>query len=196
MQKIKLGVSKTTAFPITTLGDSTKVPVYDAGIKLPGVQTIELTKENEEFDVKGDNKVLLNPKIPTKYTGTITFAQKPPIDFFTKVLGFKKDTSGALVEDFNATPTPVGLAIEVKYSGGQTGRVQYYKVDFARTSESFDGTNEGSTPYTFDLAILPRLKDGLTFYSLDNPGSTGQAVAKTQYGKMLTEIVEQTTSSK
>ncbi len=194
MLKIRLGVSQTTAFPITTPGDSTKVPVYGAGIKLSGVQTIELTRDSEEFDVKGDNKVLLNPKTPTKYSGTITFAQKPPTDFFVKVLGFKTDSSGALIEDFNAAPTSVGLAIEVKYAEGLTGRLQYYKVDFARTSESFDGTGEGATSYTFDVAILPRLKDGLTYYELDNPGASGQAAAKTQYGKMLTEIVEQTST--
>ena len=184
-------------WPITTAGDSSKLPTYGTMISIDDAfVSLELTPEVSESDFYASNKIYFSSKQTTKVTGTLSLAALPD-EFYKNVYKFKEGTQGELVEELGKEPAECALGVEftTNNAAGEGGvRVQLYRVKFSKPSISAESASADSTvqPLTLTFTAFARAKDDRYLVKMANPGASGSTAKKQQYGKFLTAVVEPT----
>lgn len=121
--KISYGLSKLYYAKITAISND-GVPTYGTPVAIPGAVEISLDKEGDTYIKYADNVAYFTTAVNSGYSGSFTVTRLPDL-FYTDCLGYKVDTTGALVEDADAASTAFALLFKFNGDESNTDYVMY-----------------------------------------------------------------------
>lgn len=147
--KVRFGLEQVHVWPITA--ETSTETTYGPVIKIPGAVTLNLKAEGDENPFYADNILYFNEFSNDGYSGDLEMAIFPD-DFLEKILGYVKDTNGALVESADSKSANFALAFEFK---GDAKKIRhlFYKVNAGRPSIEGETISKNRTPKTESVPI-------------------------------------------
>jgi len=132
---------------------------YGSPVALPGGVNLTLDPEGDSSDFFADDSIYYSLSVNQGYSGTLELALVPEA-FLTDIMGYTKDSNGALIENADDKYSPFALGFEIQ--GDEKGRrVWYYNCSVSRSSQNASTKEQNATPQTESLSIkaMPRLSD-------------------------------------
>ena len=143
--KVRFGLSNVA---IAMLKDD---DTYDTPVKIPGAVSLSTSPEGDSDVFYADNGPYYTIATNAGYTGDLEMAIIPD-EIKQKILGWKIDNNGALVEIADAVAQPFALLFEV--NGDQKKRRNvFYSCTVARPEEENSTTEDSTTVTTEKLSI-------------------------------------------
>lgn len=162
MNKVKFGLKNVWVAPLTEKYDAITnkyTYTYDAPFAIKGAVNLSTSAVGDTNDMYADDVIYYSNSANQGYEGDFEMALVPE-DFETKILGFTKDSNGAIIENSNAKSRAFALGFEV--TGDSKGRkTWFYNCTAARPSMNAQTKESGATPQTDTLSLkfMPRLGD-------------------------------------
>lgn len=119
---------------------------YDTPVKVPGAVTITKDAEGDQSVFYADNIAYHTTNSNAGYTGELTMALIPD-SIKAKMLGWKIDTNGALVEIADGVPTPFALLYQIE-GDAKRRYIVTYNITANRPSEENNTTEDSTDPTT------------------------------------------------
>lgn len=157
--KVTYGLKNVHIWPITATSDE-GVPTYGTVINWPGATEIKMDPEGSNDPFYADDSVYYNGVSNTGYSGSLTSADAPE-DFLTSIMGYVKDTNGAIIENAEAIPKEFALAFEFK-GDAKKRRHLFYRCTAERPLVGSSTKEDKVEPNKPEIKItaLPRLDNG------------------------------------
>lgn len=147
--KVKFGLSNVHIAKMI-IGEEGTI-TFGTPFKIPGAVTLSLDAEGDSEPFYADNMKFWESFANNGYSGDLEVA-KLPEQFETEILGQRKDSNGAIVENINDKISPFAFMYQIE--GDQTGtRFCYYNTSVSRPSTEANTTEDTKTPNTDTLAI-------------------------------------------
>ena len=124
---------------------------YETPVHIPGAVNLTTDPEGDQSKFYADDIPYVTFTSNSGYTGELEMALIPD-DILKKILNFKIDTKGVVVEDAEALPAPFALLYEVK-GDAQKRRNLFYNVTATRPSNEYSTTEDSIEPQTEKLEI-------------------------------------------
>ncbi len=121
--KVKYGLSNVHIHPVKS--ESTSAVTYDSAFKLPGAVSLSLDPSGDSNSFFADDIPYYSEFSNNGYSVDFEVAMLNE-DFETKILGYVKDTNGAIIENVNAISTAFAMSFEFKGDKKRTRHVLYY----------------------------------------------------------------------
>lgn len=167
--KVKFGLKNVHVWPIT---ESEGTVTFGTVIKVPGAVNLSLDASGESNPFYADDVIYYNQFSNNGYEGDLELALVPE-EFLISILGFVRDTNGALVEVSDAKPSNYAMAFEFSGDKLETRHI-LYNCSSSRPSVTGATKEETVEPQTETLNIIaaPALDTGYVKAKLAK-GSTG-----------------------
>lgn len=147
--KVKFGLSNVHIAKLIEGEDG--AITYDKPFAIPGGVTLSLDANGDSNPFYADNIILFNDYGNNGYSGELEIA-KLPEQFYTDILGQRKDSIGGIVENINDKISPFALMYQIE--GDKTGtRFCYYNTTASRPSANANTTENTKTPNTDTLSV-------------------------------------------
>ena len=147
--KVKFGLSNVHIAKMI-IGEEGTI-TFGTPFKILGAVTLSLDAEGDSEPFYADNMKFWESFANNGYSGDLEVA-KLPEQFETEILGQRKDSNGAIVENINDKISPFAFMYQIE--GDQTGtRFCYYNTSVSRPSTEANTTEDTKTPNTDTLAI-------------------------------------------
>lgn len=173
--KVKFGLSNVHIAKMI-IGEEGTI-TFGTPFKIPGAVTLSLDAEGDSEPFYADNMKFWESFANNGYSGDLEVA-KLPEQFETEILGQRKDSNGAIVENINDKISPFAFMYQIE--GDQTGtRFCYYNTSVSRPSTEANTTEDTKTPNTDTLAITTSART-----------DTGNVRVKLPYSEENKEIYE------
>lgn len=173
--KVKFGLSNVHVAKMI-IGEEGTI-TFGTPFKIPGAVTLSLDAEGDSEPFYADNMKFWESFANNGYSGELEVA-KLPEQFETEILGQRKDSNGAILENINDKISPFAFMYQIE--GDQTGtRFCYYNTSVSRPSTEANTTEDTKTPNTDTLAITTSART-----------DTGDVRAKLPYSEENKEIYE------
>lgn len=173
--KVKFGLSNVHVAKMI-IGEE-GIITFGTPFKIPGAVTLSLDAEGDSEPFYADNMKFWESFANNGYSGDLEVA-KLPEQFETEILGQRKDSNGAIVENINDKISPFAFMYQIE--GDQTGtRFCYYNTSVSRPSTEANTTEDTKTPNTDTLAITTSART-----------DTGDVRVKLPYSEENKEIYE------
>lgn len=173
--KVKFGLSNVHVAKMI-IGEEGTI-TFGTPFKIPGAVTLSLDAEGDSEPFYADNMKFWESFANNGYSGDLEVA-KLPEQFETEILGQRKDSNGAILENINDKISPFAFMYQIE--GDQTGtRFCYYNTSVSRPSTEANTTEDTKTPNTDTLAITTSART-----------DTGDVRAKLPYSEENKEIYE------
>lgn len=173
--KVKFGLSNVHIAKMI-IGEEGTI-TFGTPFKIPGAVTLSLDAEGDSEPFYADNMKFWESFANNGYSGDLEVA-KLPEQFETEILGQRKDSNGAIVENINDKISPFAFIYQIE--GDQTGtRFCYYNTSVSRPSTEANTTEDTKTPNTDTLAITTSART-----------DTGDVRVKLPYSEENKEIYE------
>jgi len=156
--KVKYGL-RNVVYAKATIDLDTNKYTYAEPKKIPGAVNLTLSPTGDSNDFFADDIVYFSDTANQGYEGDLEIALVPE-SFLTEILGFEKDSNGALIENAEALTSPFALGFEVQ--GDEKGRRTWlYNCNVARPNQDAATQETSRTPSTETLSMkaLPRITD-------------------------------------
>ncbi len=124
---------------------------YDTPVHIPGAVNLTTDPEGDQSKFYADDIAYATFTSNGGYTGELEMALIPD-DILKKILNFKIDTKGVVVEDATAAPAPFALLFEVKGDVNKRRNI-FYNVTATRPSNEYSTTEDSIEPQTEKLEI-------------------------------------------
>lgn len=157
MGKVKFGLSNVHVAKITETEGKIN---YAKPLAIPGAVNLTADPEGETSPFYADNTKYFVSTSKQGYTGSLEIADVPD-EFLVDILGQKKDTNGAIIE--NSADKEARFALMCEVDGDPSKRrVVFYDCIATRPSIEYSTNEEGIEvkTTTMDLTMTPRSTDG------------------------------------
>lgn len=154
--KVRFGLSNVHYALLT----DEQTPTWDTPKAMKGAVSCSVDAEGENSPFFADNGKYWDTYSNNGYTMTLEMAMFPD-DFLVDVLGYHRDSNGAVFEVADAQPKPFALQYQIE--GDQTGtRYVAYNTKASRPSLSPATTEDSTEPSTesCDITVSPIEIDG------------------------------------
>lgn len=157
--KITYGLKK-LAYAKITFGEDGKV-TYGKPVMLPGARAIALSPVGEDVAVYADDINYVNITSNQGYDGDVTVLGIPEA-FLTDIMGMKKDTNGAIVENADDAKSPFALLGEFSSETALKKRFVLYNCTAGRPDFASNTKEESTeaTEYAIPLIASPATDTG------------------------------------
>ena len=165
MDKVKFGIKNVHVFPIVS--ETAGVPTYGSVINIPGTVSLSLDKQGDTNDFYADNIKYYTSVANNGYAGALEVAVIPD-EFRKKILKYREDNKGVLVEDI---AEPAHFAMTFEEDGDQTGtKFVLYNGTASRPSLDKSTTTETKEPSTqsLDISFAPLASGRVMAMSTDD----------------------------
>lgn len=168
--KVKFGLKNVNVFPITE--DTSSEITYGSVIPVPGAVSLSIKANGDSNEFYADDTVYWSEYSNNGYDGDLEIALIPE-EFEINILGYTKDTNGAIVEANTTKSKSFAMAFEIDGDVTQTRHI-LYKCSASRPDVEAETKKEKTEPKTDKLSLkaMATLKDGLIKAKLEK-GKTG-----------------------
>jgi len=130
---------------------ATDQPAWEEPIKIPGAVSFSPNPEGENTPFYADDIVYYVASSNNGYTGDLTMANLPD-EILARMLGWKIDENGMLVEIADGKPEKFALMGEVQ-GDARNRRFVYYDVQANRPTREKQTKTESTEPSTITLPV-------------------------------------------
>lgn len=185
--KVKFGL-RNVKYSKITIGEEGKY-VYATPVSIPGAVNLSLSPSGETNNMNADDVVYFSASSNQGYEGDLEIALIPE-SFLIDILGFTKDSNGALIENADALASPFALGFEVQ-GDKKPRRTWLYNCSATRSPQNAATKESSVSPTTETLSIkaMPRENDKNVKVTLELDDTN-----KTAYDSFFTTVYENTES--
>lgn len=121
--KVRYGLSNIHIYPVQS--ETSQKITYGEAILIPGAVSMSIDPQGDANEFFADNIIYFAEYSNNGYEAELEIALIPE-EFETKILGYEKDSNGAIVENVGAKPTNFALAFEFEGDKKKTRHILYY----------------------------------------------------------------------
>lgn len=154
----EIGLSRLTVFKL----EDPDAPIYDTGVPIPWVVSIESSKTVAEFQVFADNVAEISSSRPTGATLTIEVSSDMSPLTEAELTGIKYEY-GMMIAGADEVKPQWGIAFETMMDNGNVRRYFYTNCTISKNDQSNETVSDSITAQTYTLTAscvpLPGTKE-------------------------------------